>query len=65
MPSARLGSVADFLAPRADIILRKAEGAHALDLEGDQLNLRLGPGLAEDVGIELEEAPAPALLRIH
>ena len=48
--------------PHADIVLRKAEGPHALDLEGDQLNLRLGPGLAEDVGIELEEAPAPALL---
>jgi hypothetical protein len=27
-----------------------------LDQEGDQLDLRLGAGLAEDVGVELEEA---------
>src|ERR1700691_3150137 len=46
----------------AEILLREAEGPHALDQERDQLDLRLGAAFPEHVRVQLgERAPAPLL----
>ena len=48
--------------PDAEVLLGEAKGAQALDEERDKLNLGFRARLAEDIRVQLVEAPSPSLL---